>query len=202
MIKLYYKAGTCSLASHITLLEAGLKFTAISVDLATHQLADGSDYYQINPTGMVPLLVLENGERLSEGPAILQYLADQAPERQLAPASGTMERYHLQETLNFIATEIHKSYGPLFRSGESDAVKAAALQKLRKMYTLLNQKLSQQPYLGGEHFGVADAYLFTTLGWGQFVKMDFSGLDALQAFIQRVKDRPSVREALTAEGQV
>lgn len=199
MIKLYYKAGACSLASHITLLEAGLKFTAIPVDLATHQLADGSDYYRINPTGMVPLLVLENGEQLSEGPAIVQYLADQAPEKQLAPANGTMARYHLQETLNFIATEIHKSYGPLFRGGDDNA-KAAALQKLHKMYAVMNQKLSRQPYLGGEHFSVADAYLFTTLRWAQFVKLDFAGLDALSAFIQRVKDRSTVQVALTAEG--
>ena len=163
-MKLYYSPGACSLAPHIALVESGLPFTAVKVDLRTHKLADGTDYYTINPKGYVPLLELPDGDRLSEVAVILQYIADRKPGT-IAPAFGTMERYHVMEWLNFIATEVHKQFAPLWYPTTPDATKEAQRAKLATRFDLIAKTLGTQPYLTGETFTVADAYLFTVVNW-------------------------------------
>ena len=199
-MKLYYGAGSCSLSPHIVLKESGPAFEAVAVNLRTHQLSDGSDYYRISPKGYVPLLVLDNGQTLSEGAAIVQYIADQAPEKALAPANGTWERYKLQEWLNFISTELHKGFSPLFNPQMPEEAKALARTKLLARFKWVDEQLSAQPYLMGPAFCVADAYLFTVSGWGKFVGVDLSGFTHLGAFLERMRQRPAVQAALKAEG--
>jgi glutathione S-transferase len=172
----------------------------VAVNIRTHQLADGSDYYAINPKGYVPLLELDTGERLTEGPAILQYIADLAPNKNLAPASGTLPRYRLQEWLNFIATEIHKSFSPLFKPTTPDEYKATLRQNLQNRFAWLDGQLADREYLMGEHFGVADCYLFTVSRWASPMNIDLKGLANLSAYLKRVGERPAVQEALKIEG--
>lgn len=199
-MKLYYSPGACSLSPHIVLHETGLQHEAILASTKSHQLADGTDYYSINPLGYVPFLVLDNGDTLHEGPAIVQYLADQAPETNLAPASGTMARYHLQEWLNFISTEVHKGFSPLFSADPPEDYKTALRAKVLKRLNWVDEQLSNKAYLMGEQFTVADAYLFTVTGWAQFVGVDISGLKHLLAYRERVLARPAVQAAMKAEG--
>ena len=199
-MKLYYSPGACSLSPHIALHEAGLAFEAVLASTKSHKLQDGTDFYTINPLGYVPVLELDNGERLREGPAILQYIADQVPDKQLAPANGTMGRYRLQEWLTFIGTEIHKGFGPLFKPGTPEDYKPLVKEQLLKRLEWVNGELASKPYLLGEQFSVADGYLFTTLSWCGYVGLDISNLENLKAFQARVGARPAVQATLKAEG--
>ena len=200
-MKLYYAPGACSLAPHIVLIEAGLKFDLVQADLRKHQLAaDGSDYYPVAPKGQVPLLELDSGERLSEGPVISQYIADQVPAMNLAPAAGTMARYRQQEWLNFITSELHKGIGGLFNPAMPEdgkvVMRARALDKLK----WVDAQLEGKQYLMGDAFTVADAYLFTVAGWTAHTGLDIAGLKNLGAFQARMAARPAVQAALKAEG--
>ena len=198
---LYYSPGACSLAPHIALVEAGLPFTAVKVDLRTHKLADGTDYYTINPKGYVPFLELPDGERLSEVAVILQYIADRKPGT-LAPAFGSIERYRLMEWLNFIATEVHKQFGPLFYPTTPDATKEAQKTKLATRFDHVSKTLAKQPYLTGDAFTIADAYLFTVVNWSGNLGIDLGRWPALQQFQARVAARPGVQKAMKEEGLI
>ena len=199
-MKLYYSPGACSLSPHIALREAGLSFDLALASTKTKKLADGSDFLAINPKGQVPALQLDNGEVLTEGPAIVQYIADQAPASGLAPAAGTLARYRVMEWLNFITSELHKSFTPLFTPGTSEEAKAPVKAKLMERLSWVDTQLAGKAYLTGETFTVADGYLFTVTNWANFVGMDISGLPNLAAFMGRVAARPKVQEALKAEG--
>ena len=199
-MKLYYSPGACSLSPHIALREAGIAFEAVKAPTKTHQLDDGTDYYSINPLGYVPLLELDDGARLREGPAIVQYIADLAPTRNLAPANGTLARYRLQEWLTFIGTEIHKGFSPLFNPAFPDEVKAMARDKLAARLKWVDAELAGKQYLMGDHFSVADGYLFTTTNWAKPTGVDLSGFANLLAYRERVGARPAVQEAMRAEG--
>ena len=201
-MKLYYSAGACSLSPHIALEEAGLAYQAISAPTKTHKLDDGTDYYSINPLGYVPLLVLDDGTSLREGPAIVQYIADQAPQKGLAPANGTLARYQLQSWLNFIGTELHKGFSPLFSPASSDEVKAAARDRLGSRLKWVEGELTGKQYLMGEHFTVADGYLFTVTNWAPRVGVDLSPFPGLPAYRERVGARPAVMAAMRAEGLI
>lgn len=198
-MKLYFSPGACSLSPHIVLREAGLPFEAIKVDLATKQTADGADFKAINPKGYVPALQLDNGQVLTEGPAIVQYLADLVPDRQLAPANGSFERYRLQEWLNFISTEIHKQFSPLFKPDTPDSYKETQKARLAQRFGEISTVLEKQDYLTGDRFGVADAYLFTVLGWSKYFHIDLNQWPGIAKFVERVAARPSVIEALGVE---
>ena len=200
-MKLYYAAGACSLSPHIALAEAGLSYEAIAVSLADHTLADGTDYYTINPFGYVPMLQLDDGTMLREGPAIVQYIADQAPDKQLAPANGTLARYQLQSWLNFISTEIHTTFSLLFRPNPAE-VQQGARDKLRKLFGWLDSELAQRDYLMGNSFTVADGYLFVTSNWSVPTQVDLSGLPHLHAWRDRVAARPGVQQAMQEEGLI
>ena len=199
-MKLYYSPGACSLSPHIVLREAGLPFTPVMASTKTHKLADGTDYYTINPKGYVPLLELDDGQRLSEGPAIVQYVADKVPEKKLVAPWGSMERYRQIEWLTFIGTEIHKSFSPLFVPTTPEETKAASRARLLSRLEWVNQQLEGKQYLMGDNFSVPDAYLFTVTNWAKFVGLDISAFTNLGAFMQRVGSRPAVQEALKAEG--
>lgn len=199
-MKLYYSPGACSLSPHIALHEAGLAFTPVLASTKSHKLQDGTDYYGINPLGYVPLLELDNGERLREGPAIVQYIADQVPDKKLAPAHGSMERYRLQEWLTFIGTEIHKGFSPLFNPAMPEGAKAIARSKLLERLTWVDGQLASQQYLMGNQFTVADGYLFTVTNWAPMVGVDITGLAHLAAYRARVGARPAVQAAMKAEG--
>ncbi|UXH78477.1 glutathione transferase GstA [Roseateles amylovorans] len=199
-MKLYYSPGACSLSPHIVLQEAGLAYDTVLASTKTHQLPDGTDYYGINPKGYVPLLELDDGQRLSEGPAIVQYIADQVPDKQLAPPNGTLARYRLQEWLNFITTELHKSFSPLFNPAMPEDGKAIYRAKLHERLKWVDSQLAGQPFLMGDAFTVADAYLFTVTNWGQRVDVDVSGYPNLVAYRARVAARPAVQAAMKAEG--
>jgi len=199
-MKLYFSPGACSLASHIALCEAGMKFELAKTALQTHTLADGTDYYQITPKGQVPLLELDDGSRLSEGPVILQYIADHAPASGLAPAAGTTERYRVMEWLNFITSEIHKGYSPLFNPKMPAEAKEIFAARLQDKYKLVDARLEGNDYLMGKQFSVADAYLFTVTNWAPGVGVDLTGFKNVQAFNARMKARPAVQDALKAEG--
>ena len=201
-MKLYYSPGVCSLSPHIALHEAGLAFEAVMASTKTHQLADGTDYYTINPLGYVPLLELDDGTRLTEGPAIVQYIADLAPEKNLAPANGTLARYKLQSWLTFIGTEIHKSFSPLFYPNTPEEYKTTVKEKLLGRFQWLDSQLADKPYLMGEQFSVADGYLFTVSNWTARVGPDISALANLQAYRARVGARPAVQAAMRAEGLI
>ena len=199
-MKLYYSPGACSLSPHIVLHEAGLAYTPVLASTKSHKLQDGTDFYTINPLGYVPVLELDDGTRLLEGPAIVQYLADQAPQKNLAPAHGTLARYRLQQWLNFISTEIHKGFSPLFKPTTPDDYKPIAREQLMKGLEWVDGELAGRDYLMGEHFSVADAYLFTVSNWAQHVNLDVSGLKNLAAYRERIAARPAVQAAMKAEG--
>lgn len=200
-MKLYYSPGACSLSPHIVLREAGLAFEPVLAPTKTHQLPDGTDYYTINPLGYVPLLELDDGTRLREGPAIVQYIADQVPTKNLAPANGTLPRYRLQEWLTFIGTEIHKGFSPLFNPNMPEEAKKISRDRLASRLQWLDGELADKPYLLGENFSVADAYLFTVLRWTKPMAIDLAGCPRLVAYMERVGARPAVQEALQAETQ-
>ena len=199
-MKLYYSPGACSLSPHITLHESGLKFEHVLAPTKTHQLEDGTDYYTINPLGYVPLLELDDGTRLREVPAIVQYIADQVPDKKLAPANGTVARAQLQGWLNFIGTEIHKSFSPLFSPATPAEYKTIAIDKLLSRLKWVDGELAVKQYLMGEAFSVADPYLFTVTNWAPKVGVDISGLAHLAAYRARVAARPAVQAAMKEEG--
>ena len=199
-MKLYYAPGACSLSPHITIEEAGLQVELIKVDLASKKLVDGSDYLAINPDGYVPMLELDDGRRLSEGPAIIQYLADQVPSKQLIPMFGSFERYTLQSTLNFIATELHKTCSPLFKPDTVAEARAAALALFKRRLDHIERQLAQGPWLMGNQFTIADAYLFTVLGWTPHLKIDLAPWPKIVDFVSRTQSRPAVIKAMQAEG--
>ena len=198
-MKLYLKPGACSLSPHIALEESGLPYETESVDLKTKVTASGADFWKSNPKGYVPALLLDSGELLTEGAAIVQYIADQASGKKLAPANGTIERYRLQSWLNFIGTEIHKSCTPFFNPASGDDWKKIATANLERRLAYVNEQLEGKPYLMGEDFSVADGYLFTVLGWMKFLKIDLAKWPNLAAFVDRVAARPAVKAALKAE---
>jgi glutathione S-transferase len=198
-MKLYYSRGACSLAPHIILRETGLKFQLVRVDLTKHQLAGGEDYYKINARGQVPLLELDDGQKITEGPVITQYLAELAGRRDLLPPSGELDRYRVLEWQNFITSELHKSYSPLFSKDYPEEAKSITRRALRKKYEWVSQQLNGRDYTTGNNFTVADAYLFTVTNWAKGVDLNLSDLDALQAFQKRVANRPAVIEAIRAE---
>ena len=199
-MKLYYSPGACSLSPHIVLHEAGLACTPVLASTKTHKLQDGTDFYTINPLGYVPVLELDDGTRLREGPAIVQYLADQVPQKNLAPAHGTLARYRLQEWLTFIGTEIHKGFTPLFIPTTPEEYKPQVKKQLLARLQWVDGELAGKSYLMGEHFSVADAYLFTVTNWGQYVGLDLAHLKNLAAYRERVAARPGVQAAMKAEG--
>ena len=202
MMKLFYSPGACSLASHISLREAGLAYELVLASTKTKKLLDGTDYLTINPKGGVPLLELTNGERLSEGPVILQYIADQAPDKNLAPANGSWARYRLQEWLNFITSEVHKSFTPLFNMAMPEAGKAISRTRLGQRFAWIDAQLEGRQYLLGDQFSVADAYLFNISNWTSVTQVDISGLSHLLAYRARVAARPAVIAAMQAEGLI
>jgi glutathione S-transferase len=199
-MKLYYSPGACSLSPHIALREAGLAFEPVLASTKSHKLQDGTDYYGINPLGYVPMLELDDGTRLREGPAIVQYIADQVPTKNLAPANGTLPRYRLQEWLTFIGTEIHKQFSPLFNPATPDETKTMQKEKLASRLQWIDSELKGKQYLMGDTFNVADGYLFTVTNWAQRVNVDLSAYPNLIAYRERVAARPAVQEAMTAEG--
>ncbi len=199
-MKLYYMTGACSLSPHIVMLEAGLPFTLEKVDFATKKTAAGADYYAVNAKGSVPALQLDDGSTLTEGPAIVQYLADLKPESGLAPRAGTMERYRLMEILNYITSEVHKSFSPLFNPKISADWKASVLAGLDKKFEWLGGFLKGKTFLLGSTFTVADAYLFTVLSWSGRVGIDLGKWPALSAYVSNIAQRPKVQQALKEEG--
>lgn len=201
-MKLFFAPGACSLASHIALREAGLPFDLEKVDLKAKKTETGADFAAINPKGYVPALRLDDGQTMTECAVIAQYVADRKPEKKLAPAAGTPERYRLQEWLNFIATEVHKGTSPLFNPATPEAFKQIVLERLGQRYDMLAKHLEQRPFLMGDSFTIADGYLFTILNWTNFLKIDLSKWPALKAYMGRVAARPAVQEALKAEGLV
>jgi glutathione S-transferase len=202
-MKLYYSKGACSLSPHITACEAELPLELVEVDLAAKRTETGEDFLLINPNGYVPVLILDDGSKLMEGPAIVQYLADQAPGKELAPPAGTFERYQLQQWLNFISTEIHKGgFAPLFNPATPDAAKQMAIAALTSRLETVAEQLSDRAFLLGEHFTVADAYLFVTLGWGAYVDVDISRWPVLADYAAKISARPAVQKAMKEEGLV
>lgn len=199
-MKLYYSPGSSSLSPHIALREAGLAFEAVLASTKTHKLADGTDYYGINPLGYVPLLELDDGAQLREGPAILQYIADQAPLKNLAPPNGTLPRYRLQEWLTFIGMELHRSFSPLFNAAMPEDGKQIFRDRLSRRYEWLDGQLADREYLMADHFTVADGYLFTVTRWAKAVDIDISRRAHVLAHHERIAARPAVQEALKAEG--
>lgn len=198
-MKLYYMPGACSLSPHIALREAGLPFELVKVG-RDKRTADGEDFLAINPYGYVPALALDSGEVLLEGPAIVQWIADQAPERGLAPAAGSMDRYRLQSALTLVNSEIHKPIGSLFNPALSEEAKAATLQRVDARLKTLSAQLGDGPWLVGDAYSVADAYLFVVLAWLRIFKVDLGQWPVLAAHSARVAQRPAVQEALKAEG--
>jgi glutathione S-transferase len=199
-LKLYYSTGACSLSPHIALREAGLDFTLEKTDLRSKQTVSGGDIRKDNPKGMVPVLVLEDGDVLTEGPAIVQWIADQKPSSGLAPPAGTIARYHLMEWLNFITSELHKNYSPLFNPNAPEEYKKLVREALAARYAFINEKLAGKSYLMGEQFTVADGYLFTVTNWARIVKFDLTPYPNVLAFQERVRHLPHVVEAMKAEG--
>ena len=199
-MKLFFSPGACSLSPHIALREAGLTVELAKVDLRARKLEDGSDYTLINPKGYVPALGLDEGGVLTEGPAIVQYIADRNPASGLAPAAGTLARYRLQEWLNFISTEVHKQFSPLFNPASSEDIKSAARERLSSRFEWIAAQMAGKQYLMGDTFTVADGYLFTMLSWAERMKFDLSALPNLLAYKARVGARPAVQAALTKEG--
>lgn len=201
-MKLYYSPGTCALSPHIVAREAGIPIDLVKVNLKSKTVAKDGDYWDVNPKGYVPALELDDGQVLTEGPAIVQYLADLVPAAGLAPANGSFERVRLQETLNYLTSEIHKAYSPLFKDDVLPVVREERLEYLKRRYALIEKQLEGRSYLFGERFTVADAYLFTLTRWARAVKLDLSGFANLEAFQKRVGSRKAVLAALRAEGLI
>jgi len=199
-MKLYYAPGVCSLSPHIVLEEAGLKHTLVKTDIRAKKFDGDGDYTTINPLGYVPALELDDGTILTEGPAIVQYLADQAPDKKLAPANGTPARYRLQSWLNFISSEIHKGFSPIFNAQMPDAAKQIARERLAGRFAYLESHLAKNAYLMGEAFSVADAYCFTVMRWTVPTKIDLKPYPNIQAYMKRIESRPAVQAAMKAEG--
>ncbi|WP_166362595.1 glutathione transferase GstA [Pseudomonas akapageensis] len=201
-MKLYYSPGACSLSPHIVLCELGLPHETEKVDLKSHTTAGGADFYGINPKGYIPVLQMDNGERLTEGPAIVQFLADQKPAAGLLPAAGTLERARVQEWLNFIGTELHKNFSPLFNPTTPDETKASAIAAIGRRLEFIDKSLGGKDYLTGNQFTVADAYLFTIVNWTGHMGIDLAPYTTVAAFQKRVGARPAVQQALKAEGLI
>ena len=199
-MKLYYSPGACSLSPHIVARELGLSIDLQKVNTKDKTMEGGGDFWKVNARGYVPVLELDNGERLTEGPAIVQYLADQKPEAGLAPKAGTLERYRLQEWLNFLTSEVHKQFSPLFKPNTPEDYKAIAKQNLATRFDWLDQQLAGRDYLMGKQFTVADAYAFVLLGWTKPTQIDLAKWPNLAAFHKRVGARPKVKQAMQAEG--
>ncbi|TAK63104.1 glutathione transferase GstA [Methylobacter sp.] len=202
-MKLYYSKGACSLSPHITACEAELPIELVEVDLKAKRTKTGEDFLLINPNGYVPVLILDDGNKLIEGPAIVQYLADQAPDKKLAPPAGTFERYQLQQWLNFISTEIHKGgFGPLFNPAMPEAAKRIMIASLTSRLETVAEHLSSRAFLLGEHFTVADGYMFVTLRWGAYVNIDIARWPVLANYVAKISARPAVQRALKEEGLI
>ncbi len=199
-MKLYYSPGACSLAPHIVLNEAGYAYEVEKVDLATKKTATGGDFLAINPKGYVPAIALDDGQLLTELQVLLRYLADQKPQSNLMPKPGTMERYRVEEWMNYIATELHKGYSPLFRPNTPEEYKTIARENLAKRLALLDKALASKQYLMGNAFTAADAYAFTILRWSPFTKVDLSPYANIKAFMARMEARPKVQQTLKEEG--
>ena len=199
-MKLYYSRGACSLTPHILLLETGLPFTLVSMDPATHRTEHDVDYYTLNPKGYVPLLELDTGERLTEGPVICQYICDLARRTDLMPAAGTLPRYRVMEWQGYVNSEIHKGFSPLFNPTLDAGVKAVFAAALRRKYEWVSTQLAGKDYLTGSDFTAADAYLFNVTRWARFVKLDLTDLPPITAFMERTLARPTVVAAFKAEG--
>jgi glutathione S-transferase len=199
-MKLFYAPGACSHAPHILLREAGLNFTLEKVDLGAKKTESGADFSKINPFGYVPALQLDNGEVLTEGPAIDQYIADLAPAKGLAPANGTPARYKMQSWLNFISTELHKQFGPMFSPATPEEYKKMLIEKIQNRIETVNAHLAKQNFLMGDSFTAPDAYLYTVLNWAKYFNIGFDKWPAVRAFMDRVAARPSAQAAAKAEG--
>jgi glutathione S-transferase len=199
-MKLYYAPGVCSLSPHIILEETGLEHSLVRTDLRAKTIEGGSDYRKVNPLGYVPALEFDDGTILTEGPAIVQYLADRAPEKKLAPANGTLERYKLQSWLNFVSTELHKGFSPLFNAAMPEEGKKISRERLAARFEHLDKHFGKNNYLMGESFSVADAYCFTVVRWSGAAKTDLSPYPNLQAYMKRIEQRPAVQAAMKAEG--
>jgi glutathione S-transferase len=198
-MKLYYSPGACALHPQIALREAGLSFDLVRVDLRSHKLADGGDFYAVNPKGYVPVLELDDGSRLTEGAVIDQFVADKTPSAHLLPPAGTIERIRVQEWLHFIGTEVHKQFTPLFNPQAAEDVKGAQREKIGKRFDYLQKELGTKTFLTGDTFTVADAYLYNMLRWTAHTGIDLPKWPQLKAFSDRVEARPSVKAALEAE---
>jgi glutathione S-transferase len=201
-MRLYFAPGACSLSPHIVLRESGTQFDLEQVNNQEKKTKSGMDYWTINPKGQVPVLEFDNGERMTEGPVIVQYIADKKPGAGLVPPAGTPERYRVQEWLNFITSELHKGFGPIFRPTTPDAYKAISKENLGKRFDWLNKELAGRQYLMGDTFTVADAYLFTVLRWTSRIEIDLGKWPNLKAYVDRVAARPKVQEAMKAEGLI
>jgi glutathione S-transferase len=199
-MKLYYSPGACSLSPHIALLEAGLPYDLVKVDLRAKKLENGDDYLKVNPKGQVPALTLDNGEVVTEGPVIVQMIADKASAKNLAPARDSAERYKLQEWLNFVTAELHKNFSPMFSPVLSDDAKAFFKDRVMGKFKYVDSQLADRDYLMGKQFTVTDGYLFTMLSWAERMQFDLSAMPNLLAYKARVGARPKVQEALTREG--
>ncbi|MGH6932856.1 MAG: glutathione transferase GstA [Dongiaceae bacterium] len=199
-MKLYYSPGACSLSPHIALREAGLKFDLEQVDLGTKKTKSGADYSKVNPKGYVPALQLDSGQVLTEAAVLAQYIADQKPEANVMPRAGSPERYRAQEWLNYIATEVHKGFSPLFYDTTPDGYKQTVKDTLAKKFAYLDKQLAGKKYLMGDQFSVADGYLFTILGWAPLLKISLDAYPNVGAYLSRVAARPAVQAALKAEG--
>ena len=199
-MKLYYSPGACSLSPHIALLEAGLPYDLVKVDLRAKKLENGDDYLKVNPKGQVPALALDSGELVTEGPVIVQIIADKVSAKNLAPARDSAERYKLQEWLTYINSEVHKSFGPMFSPVLADEAKAFFKDRVMGKFRYVESQLAGRDYLMGKQFTVADGYLFTMLAWAERMKFDLAAMPNLLAYKARVGARPKVQEALTKEG--
>lgn len=199
IMKLYYKSGACSLSPHMVLCEASIHFELVRVDLATKKTEHGEDYLKINPKGQVPALLLDTGELLTEGVAIIQYIASRAPGKGLMPPQTDFSYFKAIEWLNYIATELHKGFGPLFNPNFPDNLKQAARQQLEKKFAYVDSQLDHKDFLLGEHLNVADFYLYTTITWAKAMALDIASLNNLACFIKNMEERPSVKTALAEE---
>jgi glutathione S-transferase len=201
-MRLYYAPGACSLAPHIVAREAGLSVQLVKVDLAARRTEGGGDYLAINPKGQVPALKLPDGLVLTEAAVLIQYLADRAPDAGLIPAAGTMERYLVQQWVNFVATELHKGFGPLWKKETPEDMRRIVKETLATKFAFLDRELAERPFLAGDGFTVADAYAFTILGWARFMSIDLARWPNLSVYVERIAARPAVREAMIAEGLI
>jgi glutathione S-transferase len=201
-MKLFFSPAACSLSPHIVLRESGLPFELVRVDMVARQTADGADYSKLNPKGQVPALQLDDGQIITEGPVIVQYVADQVPAKKLVPAVGSIDRYRVQEWLNFTCSEIHKNFGLIFKFKEVEGLAPALIGLINERLSYLEQQLTGKEYLVGNTFTVADAYMFTALSWCKFLQIDLAPLPSITAYNARIAARPAVIEALQAEGLI